>query len=212
MTYTSKGNKWDFPVIRRPTTFPEEKMTPEMAKTMDDIDKFHNHEEEYRSRGIPYRRGYMLYGKTGTGKTTIIELTAKKYNKTLYSLNFNSKELDDTIIINLIASVPPNSIVVMDEIDKQIAALNKNKNKLISIGGILSAIDGPLRLSHCTMVIMTANTGNFLQNVDEANAMFRKGRIDRQIEFKTKLDLNLDFYDKNDPINNNSPEADADKN
>jgi hypothetical protein len=196
MTFTSKGDKWSFPIIRRPTNFKEENMTPEMTKALEDINTFHENEEMYQQKGIPYRRGYLLYGDTGTGKTTVIELAAKKHNMTIYSLNINSSELNDTILIDLVATVPPNGIIVMDEIDKQIAALLQNKNKYITVGGILSAIDGPTRLSHNTIVVMTANKKDFLSQAD-SDALFRRGRIDRQIEFKTKLDLDLDCFDDN---------------
>ena len=50
----------------------------------------------------------------------------------------------------------------------------------MSEGGILTAIDGPQRLSHGTIVIMTSNDiYEFTDNFKEA--LFRKGRVDEVI-------------------------------
>lgn len=39
---------------------------------IDDMTKFLKSAEWYTSKGIPYRRGYLLYGPPGTGKTSFI--------------------------------------------------------------------------------------------------------------------------------------------
>ena len=50
----------------------------------------------------------------------------------------------------------------------------------MSEGGILTAIDGPQRLSHGTIVIMTSNDiYEFTDSFKEA--LFRKGRVDEVI-------------------------------
>ncbi len=191
MTFTSNKDKWSFPIMRRPTKFKEANCTDDMKVALNDIDKFKKNMKAYEEKGVPYRRGYLLHGVTGSGKTTIIELAARKHNMTLYSLNLNSNEMTDTILINLVSTVPPDAIIVLEEIDKQIEALQNNQNKYVTIGGILSAIDGPQRLSHGTIVIMTANKKDFVPD-DQKEALFRAGRIDRQFEFTTKLDIDLD--------------------
>jgi chaperone BCS1 len=38
---------------------------------IDDIKKFEDSEQWYKSKGIPWRRGYLLYGPPGTGKTSL---------------------------------------------------------------------------------------------------------------------------------------------
>lgn len=35
-----------------------------------DMKKFIESSEWYQSKGVPYRRGYLLYGPPGTGKTS----------------------------------------------------------------------------------------------------------------------------------------------
>nr|QZX43484.2 AAA family ATPase [Mimivirus sp.] len=134
----------------------------EMQQVLSDVHKFKISQDIYQKYGVNYRRGYLLYGPSGTGKTTIIEIVAKTYNMEFYSVNLNSDNMNDTILVNLISKIPPNSIISFEEIDKQIETLDKNNNRKISVGGILTALDGPQRLSHGTIVIMTANNKNFL--------------------------------------------------
>ena len=50
------------------------------------MDKFRRRKRWYKTRGVPYRRGYLLYGPPGTGKTSLIQALAvsiSRYN------NFN---------------------------------------------------------------------------------------------------------------------------
>jgi len=37
-----------------------------------DVDKFNQSESWYHEHGIPYRRGYLLHGPPGTGKTSFV--------------------------------------------------------------------------------------------------------------------------------------------
>lgn len=188
MNYISNQGKW-IPISRRPISFQTKNLTPEMNNTIQDLNMFVNSENNYNAKGYPYRRGYLLYGKPGTGKSTIIQIAAKEHNRSVYMINLNAKDMTDEIIINLILTVPPYSIIVFDEIDKQFDTLQSNKNNMISSGGILSAIDGPIRLSHGTIVIMTANRKKILPSFDNMNALLRPGRIDKVIEFKNEIIL-----------------------
>jgi hypothetical protein len=178
--FTSNEDKWSFPIIRRSRDITKINITNEMQKVIDNIDEFIDAEQVYYKNGNPYKKGYLIKGKPGTGKTSIIEYTAIKHNMCIYLVNLNSKNMTDSVLINLLSDIPPHSIIVFEEIDRQIETLNKNNNKFVSEGGILTAIDGPQRLSHGTIVIMTSNnTYKFTESFREA--LFRKGRIDEVI-------------------------------
>lgn len=178
--YISSSNKWNFPIFRRPRNINKINITDSMQNVLDDFEEFKSMhaQHNYSENGYPYKRGYMLKGKPGTGKTTLVELFAMKYDMNVYVINLNSQKIDDGALIELVSNVPVNSLIVFEEIDRQIKTLHKNNNVNVSDGGILSAIDGPQRLSHGTVVVMTSN--DEYKFSDEFNdALFRKGRIDK---------------------------------
>ncbi|BCS83685.1 putative AAA- family ATPase [Cotonvirus japonicus] len=191
MCYTADKDSWSFPIIRRPSNFPKENLTTDMKHLLSDVDKFMSSEKIYTDRGINYRRGYLIHGESGCGKTGMISIIANKYNMDIYTLNINSQNMSDTMLINLVSNVKPNSILAIEEIDKQIETLQANGNRHVSIGGILSALDGPQGLAHRVIVIMTSNCNDFL-NPKYMEPLIRPGRIDKCVEFKTKIHLNLD--------------------
>jgi len=99
------------------------------------------------------------------------------YNMSVYCITLNHEKMCDSALTNLINSIPPSSIVVFDEIDKQLV----DKPKRVSIGGILSAIDGPSRLPTRCLVILTSNVREFL-TAPNMEALVRPGRIDQAVE------------------------------
>lgn len=193
MKFISNTDKWSFPIVCSPTNFKMSNATPEMKLALDDIEKFKSNSTVYSSLGVPYRRGYLLYGTTGAGKTTVIELAAKSHNMSIYNLTLNSDNMNDTTLLNLFSNVPANSIIAIEEIDKQLKSLQNNKRANVTIGGLLSGIDGPQRLSHGSIVIMTANTNNFV-DTEIQKCLFRRGRIDRQIEFTTRINIEFNIF------------------
>lgn len=185
--FTSESDKWSFPILRKAKDFQKMKFTQDMNSVMQNVHDFKiNMREYYHEHGIPYRKGYMLKGKPGTGKSTIIEIIAAKYQMSVYLVNLNSNNMCDTTLINLVSRVPTNSIIAIEEIDKQLDTLEKNSNNKISFGGLLSALDGPQRLDEGCIIILTTNDDNFLDD-ENRRALFRKGRIDKTFELKTEI-------------------------
>ncbi|QTF49716.1 putative AAA-type ATPase [Acanthamoeba polyphaga mimivirus] len=191
MCYTSNNNNWSYPIIRRPCKFLDSNLTTEMRSVLKDVDVFMRNEDTYRELGANYRRGMLLYGESGCGKTGLISIISNKYGMDSYILNLNSKDMSDSVLISLASNVKARSILVIEEIDKQIETLNANGNKNVSIGGLLSALDGPQGLAHGVIVIMTANCDNFLP-ANYMEALIRTGRIDKKFEFRTKINMQID--------------------
>lgn len=184
--FTSDGNKWLKPILRLPRNFKKLFKTKEMKSALKNINKFMKKKKIYSRRGHAFRKGFLFYGETGTGKSTMPEIISKKYNMPIYLLTLNSKKMTDSDLINLLCSIPPNSIIVIDEIDKQLEALKNNKKAFVTIAGLLTALDGPQRLSDSTLIILTANKLDFLSDENKI-ALFRKGRIDKIFNFKNKV-------------------------
>lgn len=82
-----------------------------------DIKKFQDSEKWYFERGIPYRRGYLLYGPPGTGKTSFTLAIAGALKLNICYLNLSSGRLDDDDLNNVLSNAPPNSIILLEDID-----------------------------------------------------------------------------------------------
>lgn len=188
--YNIEDNKWKFPNIGRPTTFKEKNLTKTMINVLKDVKNFKSSEKKYNEMGITYRRGYMLYGIPGSGKTTIIELIARNYNMSTYNLSITSNDMTDGILLNLINEIPPNSLIVLEELDKQIDKIKNNINSQVSISGLLSSIDGPKRIAHGCIIICTSNRLNILEGTEQ-EALCRKGRFDMKYEFTEIINIEI---------------------
>jgi len=68
-------------------------------------------------RGIPYRRGYLLLGPPGSGKTSMTEAIAGALNLSICYLNLSGKGLDDDGLNELLNNTPEASIILLEDID-----------------------------------------------------------------------------------------------
>src|SRR6266702_1260189 len=65
--------------------------------------------------GIPFRRGYLLYGAPGSGKTSIIHSLAGELGLGVYMISLS--KLDDAGLNSLISSLPQQCVTIMEDID-----------------------------------------------------------------------------------------------
>jgi len=164
-------NEW-FPVTRRPRAIQE---FSKLAAVTQYIDEFMQSEEKYADHSHPYRLGLLVRGPKGSYKSSLPEWVATKYDMPVYIININDgKKMTPASLIKLVSQIPERSVIIFDEIDKQ---LKENGNADGIYSGILSAIDGPQRLSYGSIVIFTANS-----QLDEklAEHLIRPGRIDQE--------------------------------
>lgn len=143
---------------------------------VDDIQTFLDSEDWYVKRGLPYRRGYLLYGPPGNGKTSLVLGLATHFNLDIALLNLKVSSMSDDDLSDALASAPQNSIIFIEDIDCVVAGRQVEADA-ISFSGLLNALDG-LSASHGQLVIMTTN---HREKLDEA--LIRPGRCDVQMEF-----------------------------
>jgi mitochondrial chaperone BCS1 len=154
-----------------------------MKEFISDVANFKSSEGAYKANGHAYRRGYLIHGAPKTGKSAIGEIIAQKYNMTVYQIQLNSKDLEDNDLKLIVSKMVPNSILFVDEVEKQMESMKKQKIAYVTMAGVLSALDGPQKMSHGSIVIMTSNKKTFLPE-DEENALIRAGRIDQVFHFQ----------------------------
>ena len=153
----------------------------EKENIINDIETFINCEEEYLNKGIPYKRNYLLEGKPGTGKTSLIFAIASHLDMDLCVMNF-SAGLDDINFMDAVSNMNDNSILVLEDIDCIFGDRRDVSRCNISFGSILNTLDGIGR-KHKLITFMTTN---YVDRLDPA--LIRPGRIDYKItmDYSTK--------------------------
>jgi chaperone BCS1 len=72
--------------------------------------------------GIPYRRGYLLYGPPGSGKSSFIQALAGELGYNICLLNLSEPGLTDDRLNHLLGNTPERSILLLEDVD---AAFNQ---------------------------------------------------------------------------------------
>jgi chaperone BCS1 len=191
--FTSWGPEW------RPFGQPRKKRMLEsvilddgIASTIvKDVKDFLISGDWYHTRGIPYRRGYLLYGPPGSGKTSFIQALAGELDYNICILNLSENNLTDDRLNHLMNHIPDRSILLLEDID---AAFNKREQSEdkgytsgVTFSGLLNALDGVASAEEC----ITFMTTNHPEKLDPA--LLRPGRVD----FKVKIDNATSYQAKN---------------
>lgn len=142
-----------------------------------DIEWFLSSKDWYISRGIPYHRGYILSGPPGTGKTSLIEVIAAKYGKSVALMNLSSIK-DDNSLNEAFLEMPNNAVIALEDIDCVRATHSREENsdkeevEGVTLAGLLNCLDGIIT-PEGSIIIMTTNNPEKLDP-----ALIRPGRAD----------------------------------
>ncbi|GJJ07004.1 hypothetical protein Clacol_001202 [Clathrus columnatus] len=111
-------NEWYRASSRRKRPLRSVILEPEVKNAVlaDAVD-FLSNEEWYIERGIPYRRGYLLHGVPGSGKTSLIHSIAGELTLDVYIVSLSKPGLDDSQLNGLFCAMPSRSILLIEDID-----------------------------------------------------------------------------------------------
>ncbi|KAI1712559.1 ATPase family associated with various cellular activities (AAA) domain-containing protein [Ditylenchus destructor] len=152
-----------------------------MEMLLKDVEQFLNSEKWYHEMGVPYRRGYLLHGPPGTGKTSCIAALASHFGFNICIVSLNDPDIDDSTLSILLNNPPDRSVILFEDID---AAFKKrednqdcnetddNKRSKVTLSGILNVLDG---VNSCEQRIIFMTT-NYKERLD--SALIRPGRVD----------------------------------
>ena len=154
-----------------------------------DIKKFRESSNSYKSLGIPYKRGYLLHGPPGTGKSSLVYGLAGELGLSICVLTLSDRDLSDDELMNRLVSAPKNSIILIEDIDvalpsekrktelevenrrkKQAYDFSNHYSGSLTLSGVLNSIDG-VATADSQILIMTTN---HKENLDPA--LIRPGR------------------------------------
>lgn len=142
----------------------------------DDINNFLSKKVKLKDKGIPYKRNFLFFGSSGTGKTTLIKALATKYRRDIYFLSM-SRTMDNSDFISTINDIQPGSFIVIEEVDVLFNKRQKQDGN-VTFDVFINALDGIVSKED-SIIFMTTN---HIESIDEA--LMRPGRVDTQLEFK----------------------------
>ncbi|KAI3681892.1 hypothetical protein L6452_36698 [Arctium lappa] len=168
--------RWRSVQLSHPATLETIAMDSDLKKKVkSDLEAFLKSKQYYHRLGRVWKRSYLLYGPSGTGKSSFIAAMAKFLSYDIYDIDL-SKVVDDSDLKMLLLQTASKSLVVVEDLDRFITS----NSTTVSLSGILNFMDGILN-SCCGDEKLMVFTMNSKEKMDPA--VLRPGRIDVHIYF-----------------------------
>ncbi len=156
-----------------------------------DVETFYAREQWFRDHGLPFRRGYLLHGPPGNGKTSLIRQLMNKLRVNAYTIRLFSPHVNDAVLAALYKEAHNNapSIILYEDLDRAFPK-NGDKKTNVSLQAMLNHMDG-IANQGGVITIATANEPTAL----DAAILKRPGRFDRTVLFDNPEDgLRLRYF------------------
>jgi len=201
-----RRTRWSPVVFEHPATFDTLAMEEKKKKQIiNDLITFTKSKDYYKKIGKAWKRGYLLFGPPGTGKSTMIAAMANLLEYDVYDLELTAVK-DNIELRKLLIDTSNKSIIVIEDIDCSLDLTGQRKNKKekdgegdgkdpvskkkkedeeksnesskVTLSGLLNFIDG--LWSACGGERIIVFTTNYVERLDPA--LIRRGRMDKHIE------------------------------
>ncbi|KAN0124883.1 P-loop containing nucleoside triphosphate hydrolase [Russula decolorans] len=149
------------------------------------------------SEGIPYRRGYLLYGVPGSGKRSLIHSLAGELGLDIYVVSLSLRGMSDNTLSTLMGNVPSRQcILLLQDLDAAFtrdirrdststgaptvptkAAAEADDSSTLSLSGLMDSLDG---VAAADGRLLFATT-NHIERLDPALSI--PGRMDVWVNF-----------------------------
>ncbi|CAK9144725.1 unnamed protein product [Ilex paraguariensis] len=172
------NGRWNSIPFTHPSTFDTMAMDSDLKyRIKSDLESFLKSKQYYHRLGRIWKRSYLLYGPSGTGKSSFVAAMAKLLNYDVYEIDL-SRVADDSDLKMLLLQTSNKSVIVIEDLDR---FMNDNKSvRGVSFSGVSTFMDGIL--SSCRgdekIMIFTMNSKDKIDS-----SLLRPGRIDVHIYF-----------------------------
>lgn len=167
-----------------------------VGSLLDEISLFWEKKEIYKENNLTHKRGILLEGFPGTGKSSIISLLSNeviKRNGIVFKINnINNFNIYVDFIMNSFRAIEPDTpiITIIEDVDKYVDSEE-----------FLDFLDGKSSIDHHVVIATTNNTTHI------PDSFLRPSRLD----LKIVVDLPSDVIRKEYFQNKEVPEADIDE-
>lgn len=193
--YEPKTSEWaPFGEPRRRREFESVILDSDIAeRILSDVEDFLNSRDWYYQRGVPYRRGYLLHGPPGCGKTSYITALAGKLEYDICQMNLSNSALSDERLAYLLNVAPPKSFILLEDIDAAFLSredIDFSRSAYqglgrVTLSGILNVLDGVASAEERILFMTT----NYPEKLDPA--LTRPGRVDMKVYIGYASDTQL---------------------
>lgn len=130
----------------------------------------------YALRGIPHRRGYLLHGPPGNGKTSLVTAAAGELGLSVAVLSLHNKTMSDESLRNVVDALPVGALLLIEDVDCAFGPRRKTgEDTGVTLSGLLNALDG-VSSREGRLLFLTTNHPDRLDP-----ALVRPGRVDRSL-------------------------------
>src|ERR1035441_2928463 len=128
----------------------------------DDFESFFEREAWFRANKLPFRRGYLLHGPPGNGKSTAVRAMMTSRGLTAYTTRLFDSQVDDSDLDRLFELAVKNrpSMVLLEDLDRAFPRTGESKSR-VSLQQLLNNLDG-VGTGEGVIVVATANEPTIL--------------------------------------------------
>lgn len=162
---------------------------PEIESAIKELELWLSHEKWFRSKSIPWRRGWLLHGMPGTGKSTLVRALGMSFDLPLYIFDLSTMSNDDLVKSwdEMMSNTP--CIALIEDIDnifdgRTYVGSTNLKTSHLTFDCLLNCISGVKQADGIFLIITT----NHLDKLDPAIGIpdstgksSRPGRIDKAL-------------------------------